>query len=177
VRTVALVYPGDLATRTGGYAYDRRAFGALAERGWRVRHVALPDRFPFPDAAALSAADAALADLPDRTITVVDGLGLGAMPAVAGRQGPRLDLVALVHHPLYLETGLDPATAARLRASERQALAACRPVIVMSWFTAAALAADFVVPRERITVALPGTDPAAPAPVPATRCSSSASAR
>jgi glycosyltransferase involved in cell wall biosynthesis len=160
VRSVALVHPGDLATRTGGYAYDRRAFAALGERGWRVRYVALPDRFPLPDAETLATADAALAGLPDRTVTVVDGLALGAMPAVAGRNGRRLALVALVHHPLCLETGLDPVTAARLRASERRALAACRRVIATSPSTAATLAADFAVPGERLTVAVPGTDPA-----------------
>jgi glycosyltransferase involved in cell wall biosynthesis len=161
VRPVALVYPGDLATRTGGYVYDRRAFAALAGRGWRVRHVGLPEGFPFPDTAALAAADSALAGLPDRTTTVVDGLALGAMPEVAGRHRHRLALVALVHHPLCLETGLDPETSDRLRASERRALDACRRVIATSPLTAATLAADFGVPRGRLTVALPGTDPAA----------------
>jgi len=160
VRDAALVYPGDLATRTGGYAYDRRAFAALAGRRWRVRHVGLPDRFPFPDEAALAAADRALARLPDGTATVVDGLALGAMPAVAARHRDRLRLVALVHHPLCLETGLDPADVARLRASERRALAACRRVIATSTATAGALVADFGVARERLTVAVPGTDPA-----------------
>lgn len=160
MRSVALVYPGDLSTRTGGYAYDRRAFAALAGRGWRVRHVGLPDRFPFPDEAALAAADGALAGLPDGTATVVDGLALGAMPAVAARHRDRLRLVALVHHPLCLETGLDPARAAALRSGERGALAACRRVIVTSPATATTLAADFDVPPERLTVAPPGTDPA-----------------
>src|SRR4051794_2264316 len=160
VRSVALAYPGDLATRTGGYAYDRQAFAALAERGRRVRYVALPDRFPLPDVEALATADVALAGLPDRTVTVVDGLALGAMPAVARRHQRRLALVALVHHPLCLETGLDPVTAARLRASERQALAACRRVIATSPSTAATLAAAFAVPVERLPVAIPGTDPA-----------------
>lgn len=160
MRDVALVHPGDLATRTGGYVYDRRAFAALAGRGWRVRLVGLPDRFPFPDEAALTAADGALAGLPDGTATVVDGLALGAMPAVAARHRDRLRLVALVHHPLCLETGLEPADAARLGASERQALAACRRVIATSPATAGALVADFGVARERLTVAVPGTDPA-----------------
>src|SRR5690349_10460895 len=85
------------------------------------------------------------------------------MPAVAGRHGRRLDLVALVHHPLCLETGLDPATAARLRASERRALAACRGVIVTSPSTAATLEAGFAVPRERIAAATSGAAPAPPA--------------
>jgi glycosyltransferase involved in cell wall biosynthesis len=161
--SVALAVPGDLATRTGGYIYDRRAFEALAARGWDVTHVPLPPSFPFPDTADLAAADLALARLPDGATAVVDGLAFGAPPDLAARHAGRLDLVALVHHPLCLETGLDPATADRLRASERAALASARRVIVTSPLTAATLAADFAVPEARIAVALPGVDPAPPA--------------
>src|SRR3954451_22534806 len=82
------------------------------------------------------------------------------MAGVAARHRDRLRLVALVPPPLCLETGLDPARAADLRTDERRALAACRRVIVTSPATATTLAADFDVPPERLTVAIPGTDPA-----------------
>ena len=157
---MALVFPGELTTRTGGYIYDRRAFEALAARGWRVREVSLATSFPFPDEAALRAADAALAGLEDGTSTVIDGLALGAMPEVAARHRERLELVALVHHPLCLETGLAPELAVRLRASERAALETARRVIVTSRLTAETLVAEFNVPLGRITVAPPGIDPA-----------------
>jgi glycosyltransferase involved in cell wall biosynthesis len=67
--------------------------------------------------------------------------------------------MALVHHPLCLEAGLDETSRQALRASETAALARARHVVVTSPTTAAALAADFAVPPERITVAVPGTDP------------------
>jgi glycosyltransferase involved in cell wall biosynthesis len=155
-----LVFPGELTTRTGGYIYDRRAFEALAARGWWVREVSLATSFPFPDEAALRAADAALAGLEDGTSTVIDGLALGAMPEVAARHCERLELVALVHHPLCLETGLAPELAVRLRASERAALETARRVIVTGRLTAETLVAEFNVPLGRITVAPPGIDPA-----------------
>jgi glycosyltransferase involved in cell wall biosynthesis len=125
-----------------------------------VRYAGLPDRFPFPDAAALAATDAALADLPDGSRAVVDGLAFGAMPEVAARHAARLDLTALVHHPLGLEIGLSEAASARLLASERLALRVARRVIVTSPLTARTLVADLGVPAPRITVALPGVDPA-----------------
>ena len=53
----------------------------------------------------------------------------------------RNPLVALVHHPLALETGLDAATAQALRESERTALGCARAVIVTSEPTAEILAA------------------------------------
>jgi glycosyltransferase involved in cell wall biosynthesis len=154
------MFPGDLGTLTGGYVYDRRAFAALQDRGWRVNRLSLSGGFPFPDNYALVAADAALGSLPDGLTAVVDGLALGAMPEVAARHGGRLALVGLVHHPLCIETGLEFQAAERLRASEQAALAWCQRVIVTSPLTARTVVAEFDVPAERVTVALPGVDPA-----------------
>ena len=75
------------------------------------------------------------------------------------REAGRLQIVALVHHPLAAENGIDPALAAALEISERRALAACRAVVVTSRATAARLA-DYGVGAERITVVEPGTDSA-----------------
>jgi glycosyltransferase involved in cell wall biosynthesis len=159
-RRLFLVIPGDLATRTGGYLYDRRLARELGARGWRVEPVSLPANFPFPGRDDLASAAAALAGVPAGAIVLVDGLALGAMPAVAAQASARLTLIGLVHHPLCLETGLTEAQAADLAASERAALATARAVIVTSPRTAASLVDLMDVPAERITVAVPGTDPA-----------------
>ena len=100
-----------------------------------------------------------LAAIPDRATVFVDGLALGALPEEVAHESARLDLVALVHHPLAAETGLDPEAAAMLEASERRALESVRAVVVTSHATAAALA-HYGVGADRITVAEPGTDPA-----------------
>ncbi|MEK0085212.1 glycosyltransferase family 4 protein [Benzoatithermus flavus] len=159
-RRLVLAFPGALTTRTGGYVYDRRLAVALEARGWAVRRLSLPAGFPFPSGQELAASAAALAALPDGASVLVDGLAFGAMPEIAARESGRLDLVALVHHPLCLETGLAPAQAAALAASERRALAHARSVVVTSPRTATALEELFAVPPRRIRVALPGTDPA-----------------
>ena len=161
-RRFVLAYPGDLDSRTGGYLYDRRLALELEARGWTVDRLSLPAGFPFPSAAELAAAAAAFATLPPGTTVLVDGLALGAMPDAAAACR-HVDLVALVHHPLCLETGLSPAQAAALAASERAALASARAVVVTSTRTAGSVAELFAVPPERLTVALPGTDPAPPA--------------
>ena len=90
---------------------------------------------------------------------LVDGLAYGAMPDEAPGTRQRLTMVALVHHPLASENGLDPATAASLEDSERRALASARAVVVTSRATAAALG-SYGVARDRIAVVEPGTDPA-----------------
>lgn len=156
----AFVIPGDISLPTGGYAYDRHVLRHLPEQGIAVRHAALPGSFPAPTAADLQETARILASLPVRSVLLVDGLAYGAMPAalIADIVQP---IVALVHHPLCLESGLAPARAAELRALETAALAFARRVVVTSPLTARTLAADFAVPSERITIAEPGTEPAA----------------
>jgi len=82
------------------------------------------------------------------------------LDALAHAHAQRLRWVALVHHPLALETGLAAAQRLALQHSEMRALAAARGVIVTSPFTARHLGADFGVPPERIAVVEPGTEPA-----------------
>jgi glycosyltransferase involved in cell wall biosynthesis len=70
-------------------------------------------------------------------------------------------IVALVHHPLALETGIDERRAEYLARTERDALARTRHVIVTSASTADLLVERFGVAPSRISVAEPGTDAAA----------------
>ncbi len=155
--TLEFVLPGDPMTATGGYLYDRQIVAGLASLGWQVQVRRLSDTFPFPDREALKAADRLLAAIPDGALVVLDGLGLGAMPAQAETHAMRLRLVGLVHHPLALETGLGPDEARRLHGSERRALAAVRRVLVTSPATAAALS-EYGVDWPRIGIVEPGTE-------------------
>jgi glycosyltransferase involved in cell wall biosynthesis len=157
--SVTVLVPGDIETRTGGYEYDRRIAAGLRDLGWQLELVQLDASFPFPTTAARSAADRALASIADASVVLVDGLALGALPDAAARHAGRLAMVALVHHPLAAESGLNAADAASLFESERRALASARAVVVTSRATASALAA-YGVAADRISVVEPGTDPA-----------------
>lgn len=161
VRTsaVTLLVPGDLEARTGGYIYDRRIAEGLRELGWHVETHSLDSSFPQPTPAALHHARSVLGAISDGRIVVIDGLALGGMASVLEAEAKRLCLVALVHHPLALETGLEAATARALEQSERASLAFVRRVIVTSRWTAATLA-EYGVEAERLRVVRPGIDPA-----------------
>jgi len=153
----AFAIPGDLATPTGGYAYDRRVMAALPAAGVVARHVALPSRFPHPTADDLRATEAALRRVPAGVPLLIDGLALGVLPAALLRGLPA-PVVALIHHPLALETGLTPERRAALVESERAALACADEVIVTGAATAALLREEYGVPGAAITIAEPGTD-------------------
>ena len=160
VGRVAFAVPGDLATLTGGYAYDRRMIAELEALGWEIDLVNLGDGFPHPGQEQRKIAQERLAAIPAGRPIVIDGLAFGVLPEVAMQLSPRHLLIALVHHPLAMETGLTAAQAGDLLASERAALATASRVVVTSATTATLLVVDYGVPDDRIVVACPGTDKA-----------------
>ncbi len=161
VKRFAFAVPGDLSTPTGGYAYDRRMIAELGEMGWQIDIVDLGANFPFPGDPTRKAAHERLLAIPADRIVVVDGLALGVLPEAARALNR---LVALVHHPLAVESGISKEQAESLRASEQAALSAARHVVVTSATTAQQLSSHYAVPAERITIVRPGSDPVPPVP-------------
>ncbi len=156
---VIFAIPGDLATPTGGYAYDRQILAHLPAHGVTVSHLALPGSFPLASVPDLGETGYLLKHTPPDAVVMVDGLAFGAMTELVLKDIDRT-FVALVHHPLALETGLTDRLRRALAYTERTALARAAHVIVTSPITAATLVADYSVPPEKITVAIPGTEPA-----------------
>src|SRR5689334_1473083 len=155
--------PGDLATPTGGYGYDRRIIQELRSLGWQVDISNIGEGFPFPSIAQRASALAMLSAVPAGCPMVLDGLAFGALPE-AGALRSRTPLIALVHQPLALDPGLDTAQADVFRESERAALAAAAHVVVTSEATARIVIGDYDVPAQRVSVVRPGNDPVPPAP-------------
>ena len=155
--TAAFAVPGALETMTGGYFYDRRLVESLRGLGHDIRVITLPDGFPDPSPKAMAAALGQLQAWPSDHPLIVDGLAFGALPpdGVAKIMAP---IIALVHHPLALETGLDAALAKQLRDRELHNLRMARQVIVPSPHTKAVLVAQYGVPEGKVTVLLPGID-------------------
>jgi glycosyltransferase involved in cell wall biosynthesis len=141
----------------------------LGDLGWQIDLLDLGDGFPSPDDATHAAARTRLASVPAGRTIVIDGLALGVLPEAASDLADRNPLLALVHHPLALESGLTTARIETLRRSERAALASVRGVIVTSAATAQLVVSDYGVPAQRITVARPGTDRVPPAQSEPTR--------
>jgi glycosyltransferase involved in cell wall biosynthesis len=158
VREVFFAVPGDLGTPTGGYTYDRRIVAELPALGWRPEIINLGEGFPCPTAGMRTRACARLSALAHGRPLVIDGLAFGALPDAVQGLGVRHPLVALVHHPLALESGLGAAESVALRASERAALACAHHVVATSAKVARLLADDYGVAPDGMSVVHPGTD-------------------
>jgi len=154
-RATAFAIPGDIDTVTGGYIYERRLLEELRVLGHDVQHIQLGASFPDPTAPDMDHAIAALEVVPSTRALILDGLVYGSIDT-AGLARVRAPIVAMIHHPLALETGLGPAQRDHLFATERANLAMAAHVLVPSRHTADILARDYAVPAERITIAQPG---------------------
>lgn len=158
MKRVAFAIPGDLESPTGGYGYDRRMIAELRRLDWQVDVIALGDGFPRPTDAQRAHALSVLDDVPDGGPILIDGLAFGVLPEAASSLRTQHRLIALVHHPLALETGISQNEAASLRASERTALQSSWHVVVTSATTRRILIDDYEIEASKISIARPGTE-------------------
>ncbi|MDO9525713.1 MAG: glycosyltransferase family 4 protein [Gemmobacter sp.] len=157
LQKAAFAIPGDINTLTGGYIYERRLLEGLRAQGRDVDHIALGNTFPTPSDADMAQAAALLTALPADRPLILDGLVFGSIDTSILR-AMASPIVAMIHHPLAHESGLDPDLRAHLFRTERDNLTHAAHVLVTSPHTAALLASDYGVAPDRITIVRPGTD-------------------
>ncbi|MDT0439571.1 MULTISPECIES: glycosyltransferase family 4 protein [Streptomyces] len=161
LNSVHFVLPGgidDPAVPSGGNAYDRRICLDLPGFGWQVHKHAVDGSWPRPSAAARGELARVLAEFPDDTVVLIDGIVACGVPEVVVPEASRLRLAVLVHLPLGDETGLEPAVAAELDAREREVLRAAPAVIATSDWAVRRLVSHHGLAPERVHVAAPGAD-------------------
>jgi glycosyltransferase involved in cell wall biosynthesis len=157
LQKAAFAIPGDLNTLTGGYIYERRLLEELRAQGRDVAYIRLGPSFPNPTTADMADAAARLTAIAADRPLILDGLVFGSIDTriLGAVQAP---VVAMVHHPLAFESGLNPDTRDHLFRTERDNLTHVAHVLVPSPHTAALLGSDYGVASGRITIARPGTD-------------------
>lgn len=165
MRHAAFAIPGDIDTVTGGYIYEKRLLQELRALGHDVDHVQLGASFPEPTEHDMTDALDQLQALDPTRALILDGLVYGSI-ATEGLARVKAPIVAMIHHPLALETGLAPAQRDHLFATEKANLALAQHVLAPSPHTARILRKDYAVPRAKITVAQPGTEVSGGTPTP-----------
>jgi glycosyltransferase involved in cell wall biosynthesis len=161
--------PGSLDRPTGGTRYDRRIVAELCGLGFSVEVASLATAFPMPSADDLAAAETMIAGQPAGVPVIIDGLAFGVMADAAARLATTRPLIALVHHPLALETGLTREMTDFFRMAEQDALRHAAAIVVTSPAMRKLLVKDYDVPASRIHVAPPGVD-MVEAPIPRINC-------
>lgn len=162
----AFAIPGDIATLTGGYIYERRLLEGLRALGHDMLHLQLPASFPDPSPAEMAEAVSRLARVPPDRPLILDGLVFGSIDT-AGLARVPAPLVAMIHHPLALESDLPEARRAHLFRCEYDNLRLVRHVLVPSPHTRQILMDRYDVPAAMITIARPGVERPALARAPA----------
>lgn len=157
LRPAAFAIPGDIETLTGGYIYERRLLEGLRAQGRDVDHIPLGPSFPDPtNDDMLDAATRLCAVAPDRPL-ILDGLVFGSIDTAILAALP-MPVVAMIHHPLAHESGLESARRDHLFRTERDNLRHAAHVLVPSPHTRALLISDYGLAPSRVTIARPGTD-------------------
>jgi glycosyltransferase involved in cell wall biosynthesis len=155
VTSVHVVVPegiDDPARPSGGNTYDRRLCDGLAALGWSVHEHGVPGAWPSADAAAHADLARVLAEIPDATPVLLDGLIASNVPEVLVPEAARLRLVLLVHMPLGE------------RSQECQVLSAASGVVTTSEWTRGWLLDRYALRPAHVYVAQPGVDAADLAP-------------
>ena len=153
--------PGSIDQLTGGYIFTRRIVEGLREAGRTVTVVELPGPYPAADDAARAAAARALGGLPEGTTAVIDGLALPGFSDCLAAEARRLRLIGFIHHPLSLETGLEPVEARKYAEIEARLWPLLKGILCPSASTLRAVVASGVAPQ-CVAMASPGTDKAEP---------------
>lgn len=149
--TIHFACPGRLDQPTGGYRYDAAILRELQAGGRDVVLHELAGAHPLADDAARAEARRCLAAAAGATL-IIDGL---ALPAFAGLlPNASAHVVALIHHPLALETGIGIAQQRHFAALEPVLARAASGVIVTSPATVPAIRA-MGVSATRIAVVEP----------------------
>jgi len=157
VNPLFFLVPGPIDRPTGGSRYDHRVVEGLRDSGLEVVVAELAGDFPGGDAISVNATRDALQGIGDGATVIVDGLVLAALPEVFAAQAARLCLIAIVHHPIADETGLDPLQQADYLNREQQALNQVQGVIATSAFTANRLA-ELGLYQGAVSIITPGCE-------------------
>ena len=155
-----LAFPGQLTTKTGGYYYLSRILQELPKFGWTGTPLSLGNGFPTPSLEVLANAEKLIRSSLSNIPILADCLAWGTMNQCAQQLSGSHKIIPLVHHPLCLETGLSKAESKNLFNKEKLVLSVSQKIVTTSPDTSDCLQELFLVPKSKITIAVPGTDSA-----------------
>ena len=96
------LYPGNINTKTGGYIYAKNILQRAKALNFNLIAIQLSENYPFQKKNDISTLKNILDKLPNNSVLIFDGLVFETIDKVIGDL-KKFKIVALIHHPLYLE--------------------------------------------------------------------------
>ncbi len=101
-KTYYFLYPGNINTKTGGYIYAKNILQRAKAINFNLKAIKLSENYPFQKNNDIKTLKNILDKLSDDSVLVFDGLIYETIDKIIGDL-KRFKIIALIHHPLYLE--------------------------------------------------------------------------
>ena len=101
-KTYYFLYPGNINTKTGGYIYAKNILQRAKALNFNLIAIQLSENYPFQKKNDISILKNILGKLPNNSVLIFDGLVFETIDKVIGDL-KKYKIIALIHHPLYLE--------------------------------------------------------------------------
>ena len=145
---ILFIIPGDINLPTGGYRYDRAILNEWQSSDVEYELVNLEGNYPFPSELDRQGALEQIKHFPDADIAVIDGLAGGVLPNFTRKLSQAMPVIALIHHPLFLENGLTKQQAESLKSLEENGLRYVSGIITTSPTTSKIVSEVFKLAQE-----------------------------
>jgi glycosyltransferase involved in cell wall biosynthesis len=152
---VFFVYPGDINAKTGGYIYEKNILEYAKLNNINIKTIVLSQNYPFPSKADINYFLNILDKISPNSKIIIDGLALEGMYSIFNKL-LTYDIIALIHHPLYLE--FNGKISKNFLKLEKENFNKINKFIVTSKNTKSLLIEKFKIKNYKIFVVEPGIE-------------------
>ncbi len=154
-KTYYFFYPGNINTKTGGYIYEKNILQRAKALNFNLNAIQLCKNYPFPKKNDISTLKNIINKLSNNSVLVFDGLVFETIDKIIDNL-KRFKIIALIHHPLYLEF-----KSKRSKYFVKQAMQLypkVNKIIVTSNETKNLIAQKFKIDKQKIQIVEPGIE-------------------
>jgi hypothetical protein len=154
-KIIYFFYPGDINTKTGGYIYEKNIIEYAKSKKLPFKSKELSSNYPFPLKEDIDELKQILLDIPVGSTLLFDGLIFECLK-ILKKDLSDFKIVALIHHPLYLE--FNGKMGLRFFSLEKEMFKIPNKFIVTSNETKRLLLKEFEINKGLISVIEPGIE-------------------
>ena len=154
-KTYYFFYPGNINTKTGGYIYEKNILQRAKALNFNLNAIQLSKNYPYQKKNDINTLKNIINKLSNNSVLVFDGLVFETIDKIIDNL-KRFKIIALIHHPLYLEF-----KSKRSKYFVKQAMQLypkANKIIVTSNETKNLIAQKFKINKQKIQIVEPGIE-------------------